>query len=87
MKLMIVIVRDIDDENVIRTLVDKGYRVTRVASTGGFFRRGNVTLMIGVDANQVQAVIDLLHQTCQAADASQHRATVFVVNMAHFEQI
>ena len=43
MKLMFVIVRDIDAGDVVQALVENKYRVTRVASTGGFLRRGNVT--------------------------------------------
>jgi uncharacterized protein YaaQ len=87
MKLMIVILRDIDGEDVIYQLIQNGYRVTRMASTGGFFRRGNVTLLIGVDADKVEAVFDLLRATCKPGEANYHRATVFVVNMPLFEQI
>jgi len=87
MKLMIVIVRDSDDENVIQMLVKNNYRVTRMASTGGFLRRGNVTLLIGVESEKVEAVFELLRQTCRPADSDQHRATVFVVDMPYFEQI
>lgn len=87
MKLMIVIVRDTDDENVIQVLVKHEFRVTRMASTGGFLRRGNVTLLIGVESEKVDAVIELLREACQPADPSQHRATVFVVDMPYFEQI
>jgi len=87
MKLMIVIVRDTDDVDVLEALSRQNYRVTRVASTGGFLRHGNVTLMIGVEAGQVDTVIELLHQVCRPAEGSEHRATIFVVNMPHFEQI
>ncbi len=87
MKLMFVILRDSDSESVTQALVDKGFRVTRVASTGGFLRRGNATLMAGVEDGQVQAGIDLIRQACGPAEESQHRATVFVVDMPYFEQI
>jgi uncharacterized protein YaaQ len=87
MKLMFVIIRDKDDENVVQALVGNNYRVTRVASTGGFMRHGNVTLMIGTEDDRVQAVIDLLPQVCCPPDDSLHRATVFVVDMPYFEQI
>ncbi len=87
MKLMFVVIRDKDDENVIHALVEKDYRVTRLASTGGFLRRGNVTLMIGVEGEKIQAVIDLLQIACCPPEESQHRATIFVVDMPYFEQI
>ena len=87
MKVVIAIVRDTDDQKVLSTLVSNEYRVTRVASTGGFLRRGNVTLLIGVEQGRVQGVIDLLRETCAQPDPGQHRATVFVVDAAHFEQV
>lgn len=87
MKLIIAIVRDTDDRPVVDRLVAQGHRVTRVASTGGFLRRGNVTLLIGVDAPQVQPVIDLLRETCAPPPPDQHRATVFVVDAPYFEQV
>jgi len=88
MKIIIAIVRDVDDQPVIDRLVTEGYRVTRVATTGGFLRRGNVTLLIGVENDtKTQAVIDLLRDTCSPAEPDHHRATIFVVNAEHFEQI
>ena len=87
MKLMIVIVRDTDGDAVMQALIVQGFRVTRVASTGGFLRRGNVTLLIGVEAEKVDEVFEILRKTCQPVDQEQHRATVFVVDMPYFEQI
>ena len=87
MKLIFAIVRDTDDRAVIDALITRTYRVTRVASTGGFLRRGNVTLMIGVEAEQVQPVLDLIRETCPTPEPGMNRATVFVVDMPHFEQI
>lgn len=87
MKLMIAIVRDTDDRQVIDALISRGYRVTRVASTGGFLRRGNVTLLIGLEPDQVQPVLDVMRNACAPPDAGQNRATVFVVDSPLFEQI
>ncbi len=87
MKLIIAIVRDTDDQRVLGELVTQGFRVTRVASTGGFLRRGNVTLLIGADEPRVEAVMGLLRETCAPPEAGQSRATVFVVDAAHYEQV
>lgn len=86
MKVIIAIVKDTDDAEVIHQLIDHQYRVTRMASTGGFLRRGNVTLLIGVEDNQVNDVIELINRSCQPAQSGQHKATIFVVNAIHFEQ-
>ena len=87
MKLMFVVVHGADADAVVQSLVENNYRVTRMASTGGFLRHGNVTLMAGIEEDQVQAVIDLLHQSCCPPEDTQHRATIFVVDMPYFEQI
>jgi uncharacterized protein YaaQ len=87
MKLIIAICRDVDAGHVIDELLSHNYRVTRVASTGGFLRRGNATLLIGVKEQNVQPVIDVLRDTCSLPEPGQHRATIFVVDAPHFEQI
>ena len=87
MKVIIAIVRDIDDAEVIHRLVEQGYRVTRMASTGGFLRRGNVTLLIGTDEAKTQAAMDIINAACQPPEeAGQHKATIFILNAVHFEQ-
>lgn len=87
MKLIFVVIRDTDADDVVKALVENSYRVTRVASTGGFLRRGNVTLMIGVEEDRVQPVFDLIKKACRPAEEAEHQATLFVVDMPYFEQI
>jgi uncharacterized protein YaaQ len=87
MKLVLAIIRGVDSSPVIDELVTQSFRVTRVASTGGFLRRGNVTLLVGVEDEQVQAVIDVLRDRCSPPEPGQHRATIFVVDAPHYEQI
>ena len=87
MKLILAVVRDIDTESILNTLFPKGFRVTRLASTGGFLRRGSTTLMIGIDEGQEKEVIDLLKSAVGKPDPEQHRLTIFVLNATNFEQI
>ncbi|MBN1995495.1 MAG: cyclic-di-AMP receptor [Anaerolineae bacterium] len=87
MKLIIAIVRDVDAGPVVDQLIAHHYRVTRVASTGGFLRRGNVTLLIGAEEQKVRPIIALLREACSPPDPNHHRATIFVVNAPHFEQV
>lgn len=87
MKLLLAILRDRDADPALDQLITAGHRVTRVASTGGFLKRGNVTLLIGTEADQVQVVLDTLRAACGEPDPGQHRATVFVLNAEHFEQV
>lgn len=65
MKLIFAIVQDQDADRTIKGLNEAGYRVTRVASTGGFFRVGNTTLLTGVNDDNVETVIRVLKTTCE----------------------
>ena len=87
MKLVITIIRDTDAGPVTERLVGDGHGVTRVASTGGFLRRGNVTLLVGVEDENVELVIEALREVCCGPEPGQHRATVFVVDSPHFERV
>lgn len=88
MKLMIVVLADRDAEGVISALVEAGYRVTRVASSGGFFRSGNTTLFIGTDEERVDQALEIIRKSAaEPDDPSQRRATAFVVNVSKFEQL
>ena len=87
MKLILAIVRSADDPFVVRALVSRGYRVTRVASRGGFWRRGNVTLLIGVEDDQVHPAIDVIRQTCGPARSEEHRVALFVVDANAFQHL
>ena len=87
MKLVIAIVQDVDAGPVIEQLITHRHRVTRVASTGGFLRWGNATLLIGTEEEHVDPIIDILRDTCTPPESGQHRATIFVVNAPHFEQV
>ncbi len=79
MKLIIAIVKDSDALPVSDALVEEEYRVTRIASTGGFLRRGNVTLLIGVEADDIQRVCELIEEHCKTPEPGQHKATLFVL--------
>ena len=49
MKMIIAIVQDQDLNPLQEDLTEKGFRMTNLASTGGFLRSGNSTLLIGVE--------------------------------------
>ncbi len=87
MKMIIAILRDSDADNVTQGLTHAHFRVTRVASTGGFLRRGTVTLLVGVEDEQVQAAIATMKQYAGPASGDEKRGTIFVVPIEHFEQL
>ncbi len=92
MKLMIMITRDEDSDAVVQTLVQNQFRVTRMSSTGGFLRRGNSTLLVGVEDDQVEPVIELLRAARgvtagTAVEDDPNRITLFVANMPFHAKI
>ncbi|GER77979.1 MAG: hypothetical protein JETCAE02_25710 [Anaerolineaceae bacterium] len=87
MKMMIVIVKDHDADPVTQALTNENFRVTRVASTGGFLRSGVATLLIGVEDADVDAAIRVLRGGLSESKAGEKRATLFVVPVDRYEQI
>lgn len=65
MKLIIAIVQDEDASDVIEALTDDNYRVTKLATTGGFLKAGNTTLMVGIEEEKVQSVVDVIKEICK----------------------
>jgi uncharacterized protein YaaQ len=94
-KLIIAVVQNEDADAVVDALLEEEFRATRLASTGGFLRRGNTTLMIGADEDQVDRVLDLIRQharTGQApaegtAGSSLAAATVFVLDLDEYQRL
>ena len=64
MKLVLAIVQDDDAIDLIEELTDKDYRVTKLATTGGFLKSGNTTLMIGVEEKEVKNLINVIENVC-----------------------
>ncbi|NLD60211.1 MAG: hypothetical protein GX647_11210 [Clostridiales bacterium] len=66
MKLIIAIVQDEDSSHLIRKLMDGGYGVTKLATTGGFLRSGNTTLLVGVDDEQFDGAMAIIEDICKS---------------------
>jgi uncharacterized protein YaaQ len=108
MKLILAIVQYQDPDSTFKARNEAGHRVTRIATTGGFFSVGNTTLLSGVDDLKVDHVVNILKTTCERrtrlipagpnivesaammgafVEVEVGGATVFVINVEHFEQI
>ena len=85
MKMMIAIIRDIDDDHVTHALTDLKLRVTRIASTGGLLKRGNDTLLIGLEDEEVNQALQIIYNSCSPClDPEIRRATIFVLNVSQY---
>jgi uncharacterized protein YaaQ len=105
-KLILAIVQSEDADDALGALTGRGLRVTRLASTGGFLRQGNTTLLVGTTQARVEEALDVLRATCRTRSAhvavpaeppslvhsylievEVGGATVFVMDISHYEQI
>lgn len=66
MKLVIAIVQDDDVANLVGKLTKEDFRVTKLATTGGFLRAGNTTLLVGVDEDKVDRVTGIIKSLCES---------------------
>lgn len=76
MKLVIAIVQDQDASSLVEDLTEKGFRVTKLASTGGFLKAGNTTLLSGVDDDKVETVIKVIEDNCRTREITTSLLTV-----------
>ncbi|MBE6121858.1 MAG: cyclic-di-AMP receptor [Solobacterium sp.] len=60
MKLILAIVSNDDSSSVSSALTKNGFSVTRLATTGGFLRAGNTTIIVGTEDEKVDHVIELI---------------------------
>ena len=65
MKLLLAIVQDADVNFLMDALTENGYRVTRLSTTGGFLKKGNTTLLIGVEEEKLEEVLDIIEKNCK----------------------
>ena len=61
MKLAVFIIDDNRIDAAVDALVAQGFRVTRLASTGGFLRRGNTTLLVGLEDTDIERAKNVVH--------------------------
>lgn len=69
-KLVVAIVQDYDVDALLRAATTSGLGATRLASTGGFLRTGNTTVLMAVQGDRVGECLALIRATSgrRAAD-------------------
>lgn len=94
-KLVVAIVHSDDVGRVADALLKAGHRLTRLNTTGGFFRRGNATLLIGVEEQLVDGVLALIEANCRPRiepnpphmGMPMYGATIFVLDASHYLRV
>ena len=62
MKLVYAIIRNDNEDDVTSALMQEGFSVTRLSTTGGCLRKGSTTLMIALQDEQLEQCIDIIKQ-------------------------
>lgn len=65
MKMLTAIVQTKDSGDVGQALSQAGIEFTRMATSGGFLRSGNTTLLIGIADERVDEAIEIIRQNCR----------------------
>lgn len=65
MKMILAVVQADDAAKVTQALIESGHRVTRIATEGGWLRRENTTLLLGIEDDKVDDVLRVLRGTAR----------------------
>ena len=70
MKLVIAIVENQHAGRAIEKLIAEGFGATRINTAGGFLKRGNATILTGVEDSQTSGAIQILRDSCGTPENS-----------------
>ena len=82
MKLIIAIINKEDSSDLIRELNKANFMSTKLATTGGFLRAGNITLLIGTEEERVDECLDIMRQYC-----SRHTQLINPASVNYADQL
>lgn len=62
MKLIFAVISQDDVAGVIKNLTKNGFSSTKLASSGGLLKEGNVTIMSGVEDQRLDAALEIINK-------------------------
>lgn len=65
MKLIMAVIQHEDEDALVQALEEASIASTRIGSSGGFLRASNVTMMMAVQDDRVEAILELLKKHCK----------------------
>jgi uncharacterized protein YaaQ len=94
MKLIIAVVQDEYVQSLMKEFVNHKYKATKLASTGGFLRSGNTTLLMGVEDYKVDDVLTIIGGICKPKIVENENkevdlggANVFIMDINDFRRM
>ena len=85
MKLIIAIVQDEDSSKLLSKLMQIGLSATKLATTGGFLKAGNTTLLLGVEEERIQDALKIIESVCKSRKQISTAPSALVGGMTHGE--
>jgi uncharacterized protein YaaQ len=68
MKLVVAVIHDRDQKRTSDSLLKAGFKFTKIASTGGFLREGNVTMLIGAEKEELDPLLEILSESSRTRE-------------------
>ena len=62
MKMLLAIINSDDAHSVMNHLMEAGFQIAKLATTGGFLRAGNVTILIGLEDSRLDEAMDIIRK-------------------------
>ncbi len=64
MKLVIGIINSDDANDLLAEITKASFQATKLSTSGGFLKLGNVTVLVGVEDDKVQEVVEIFKTCC-----------------------
>lgn len=90
MKLILAIIQDHIVQDVLNELSENKIRATKLSSTGGFFRKGNTTILIGIEEEKLDRVKEMIlniSKNKETVDDKTANTVMFILNMDQFIRV
>ncbi|MSP12112.1 MAG: hypothetical protein EXR62_04040 [Chloroflexi bacterium] len=89
MKMVLSVMNATNADKVVNALNRASFRVTRFGTTGGFLRRGNVTIMVATEDENVPKVTEIIKQESpdSTADNKTIGTVVFVLDVEQGQRV
>jgi uncharacterized protein YaaQ len=80
-KLILAVLREKAEDSATKALTSAGFRVTAIASTGGFFKQGRTTMIVGVEDSQVETALAIFRSSCSGIEPGKKCVKLFVLKI------
>ena len=64
MKLVIGIINSDDANDLLAEITKASFQATKLSTSGGFLKLGNVTVLVGVEDERVDEVVEIFRSCC-----------------------